>query len=467
MTDVLSRAKALRAQMLASVQSKPKAERAARKSSAPKSKGAVTRKVNKAAAEMINDVKSIPTVLAWTPPVSFSHWLKWYKSGVDVLTSVQGHVSDWSRISWDYILEVDSSILLAQASLRKQYQQYVNALFSQPIRWSGTDGSSFGKILKREAWLELEGKHDLGLLGYSAVDRVQLAVWYAYVDRIMDWLYQTGASVTPGYVKEMGQALRDLRSDDELRAIASRAGRSRYIASGEYKSGFPRLRRQEEDASVAKAARWLELRAEFRELPIVEALAGNGHAQYKEGEPALPFEYSSFIPTVGEVYKKLPAVQRDGLRAFRNTLEGLTFDGMISDAAQRVAGYRQDLYDAGYDRAIARLDKSLHKLPLEDDFKVTLFDEKWLTRRTIASMAVKQAPASIAEANATAALELLAEGMTIGQLRDDVFADLSARAFTQLFIDAASVVDKIQKSDLFLVNWSQAVEETATAALTA
>jgi hypothetical protein len=468
-TSFVERAKALRAQMLASVAPQPKAERKARKSSASKSVGATKAKLAKTAkAVRAADAAAMSVATGWQPPVSFSQWLKWYKSGVN-LAKVEidrAHVADWSRIGWEYAARLSSSVFTLQSQLRLEYRKYVNARFNEPIRWSGTDGSAFDKMVRREEWLERQGKHDLGLLGYSAIDRVQIAVWYATVDRIMDWLYQTGAGVT--YVREMGRALRDLRSDAELKAVAKLEGRSRYITSGETASGFPRLRQQSQSAAVTKAARWLELRAEFRELPVVEALANKHRAQYKEGELAMPFEYSSFIPTVGEVYKKIKVVQREGLRAFRNMLEGLTLDGVISDAVQYIAGHREDLYEARLERALDRQDKSLERLPAEEPYFTRWdFDESFLKRQVGAKVALELPSYKETEVNAKVALLMLVEGATLSELRDDVFADLSARAFSQLFRDARKVIEEVEKTDIFMVNWHIAVEEAATAALTA
>lgn len=465
----VERAKALRAQMLASVASKPKAERKTLKGqrkaakAASKAKAAKTAKAVKAA-----DATAFSTVSGWQPPVSFRQWVKWYKTGVNVsqLELDRSHIADWSRIGWEYAHRLASGTLINAATLRLEYQRYVNARFNEPIRWSGTNGNAFDKIVKREAWLETQGKHDLGLLGYSAMDRVQLAVWYATVDRILAWLYATGAGATPSYIRNMGRALRDMRSNAELKAIAALDGRSRYILSGELETGFPRVRKQSQAAEVTQAVRWLELRAEFAELPVVVALSQPQRAVYKEGEPALPFEYSSFIPTVGDVYRKLRAVQRDGLRAFRNTLEGLTQDGLISDAAQYIAGHRQNLVEAGLDRALDRLDKSLDRLPAESElFTRYDFDESFLQRQVVAELALKAESHTNAEANAKTALKMLVEGASLIELRE-VFSDLSERAFTQLFRDSEIIVSEVKKSDIFLVSWPKAVlEETAAAAL--
>lgn len=469
-SSFVERAKALRDQMLASVVSQPKAERKTLKGQRKAAKAASKAKLAKTAkAVKAADATAFSDVSGWQPPVSFRQWVKWHKTGVNVsqIDLDRSHVSDWSRIGWDYAARLASGTLLTTAGLRSEYQRYVNARFNEPIRWSGTNGNAFDKIVKREAWLETQGKHDLGLLGYSAMDRVQLAVWYATVDRILDWLYATGAGVTPSYIKNMGRALRDLRSDAELKAIAELDGRSRYITSGDLDGGFPRLRKQSQAAEVTQAVRWLELRAEFAQLPVVVALSQPHRAVYKDGEPALPFEYSSFIPTVGDVYRKLRAVQRDGLRAFRNTLEGLTQDGIISDAAQYIAGHRHDLVEAGLDRALDRLDKSLDRLPVDDVlFKRWDFDEKFLKRQVGSETALQLPSFTKAEANAKVALKMLVEGASLIELRE-VFSDLSERAFSQLFRDSQVIMTEVQASDVFLVNWYTAAEEAATAALTA
>ena len=460
MAGLIEGAMALRQRMLASVVASPKAERKTlrgqRKAAAATAKA--TRKGAKAEAVR----ETAPVVLGWQLPVSFNQWLKWHRNDVSVVDAEKGAVSDWARIGWDYALSLDSDVLLAQASLRNEYRAYVNARFAEPIRFNGTEGNAFDKIVAREAWLERQGKHDLGLLGYSAIDRVQLAVHHAWVHRVVRWLEQTGAD--KAYAREMGQALRDLRSDAELRSIAESAGRSRYIVSGETSEEFPRIRKQSEAAEVSKAKRFLELRAEYLQLPLVTNLT-KGRAEYKEGEATLPFEYSSWIPSVGEVYQSLYAVTKEGLRAFRNTLEGLTQDGMISDASQYVAGHRGDLAEAGLDRAIARLDASLIQLSVEDElFNRWEFDEAYITRRAVAKTALSMPSHTAAEANAKAAMQMLVDGLKLTEIRE-VFTDLSERAFSQLFRDSQVIATEVKATDLFITTRFMVLEEAATAVL--
>jgi hypothetical protein len=295
------------------------------------------------------------------------------------------------------------------------------------------------------------------LLGYSAIDRVQIAVYYAWVKRVMRWLEQTGAD--KAYVKEMGQALRDLRSDAELREVAELDKRHRYTVSGELKDGFPRIRKQDQAPEVVKAARWLELRAEFATFPVAAYAVADGAAQYKADESVLAQEYSSWVPTVGDVYQSLFAVTKEGLRKFRNTLEGLTQDGVISDATQFVAGHRHDLAEAGLDRAVARLDKSLELLSAEEEVLGMFdYDIVWVERQAAIRVISETQPASKAEAESRVALQGLAEGATVSELRE-VFSDLSERAFTQLFRDAQTLVSDAQQSNIFLAIKHQVIQE--------
>lgn len=460
----IERLLALKQQMLAAVVSEPKeakrtvkAERKATK--AAKAKVAKATKVKAQVKEVVTEV------LGWQLPVSFNQWLKWHKSDVSVVDADKGTVSDWARVGWDYVASLGAEVLLAQASLRNEYRSYVNARFAESIRFNGTEGNSFEKIVAREEWLEKQGKHDLGLLGYSAIDRVQIAVHYAWVRRVMRWLEQTGAERE--YVTEMGQALRDLRSDAELREIAELDGRSRYVVSGSTKDEFPRIRKQSQLEAVTIAARRLELRAEFATLPMAGWSNEDGTEQKPYG--------SAWVPSVGEVYQSLFAVTKEGLRKFRNTLEGLTQDGIISDATQFIAGHRHDLAEAGLDRAIARLDKSLERISAEEevlgkfDFDVVMVERQTVARVTQAKDTDGKplwTPNTTAEALAAVAMQGLVDGLTISELRE-AFSDLSERAFSQLFRDAEIIASDIKAADIFLVTKLELVEELATEAFTA
>lgn len=466
MNSLVEKAQALRAQMLASVAPSKegrKTLRGQRSSAAKVKKGKVAKAIKSVAASVREDLAS---VTGWHPPVSFSQWLKWHKTEVvDSVLKVNGTVSDWGRtLGWNAVASLHADVLLAQASLRKEYQRYVNATFSQAVSFFN-DGNAFDKIVRREEWLEKQGKHDLGLLGYSAIDRVQIAVYYAWVKSVKRYLTQTGAD--KAFVKELGQALSDLRTDDELRQLAELDGRSRYTVSGTHKDGSPRIRKQSQTEAVTQAVRWLELRAEFNAMPVAEYAKAALTAVYDKETRSNDYEISSFIPTVGDVYQQLFAVTKEGLRQFRNTLEGLTQDGVISDAAQFIAGHRYDLVSDGMDRMVAKLDASLKRMSAEDVlFTKYDFDETFIKRRAVSTVALELPNATAAEANAKVAMQMLVEGMPINELRE-TFSDLSERAFGQLFKDAAVIAAEVEATDIFHVRYFDMVEEAATAALTA
>ena len=416
--------------MLASVASHKAGRKTLKGQRTAEAKAAVkTPRRVKAAAQV---KEAVDQILGWQLPVPFTSWVSWHTDGNVPDHIVHRSVSDWGRIGWDFVKSLDSSLLLAQASLREQYRRYVNHVFSQPIQFSHVEGNAFDKIVTREEWLERQGKHDLGLLGYSAIDRVQIAVHYAWVMRVMRWLEQTGAD--KAYVQEMGQALRDLRSDDELRSVAELEGRSRYTVSKETDSeNFPRIRKQSQLEVVTIAARRLELRAEFATFPI----ATSGYA-------------ADWTPAVGDVYRALHAVTKEGLRKFRNTLEGLTHDGVISDTTQFVAGHRQDLVEAGATSKIKAHDSSLIRSSVEDElFNKHQFSESHLVRRLAQKQLATQVPASVVEANTSAAAQMLIDGASLLEIRE-AFSDLSERAFSRLFSDSEILISEVTASDIFL-----------------
>jgi hypothetical protein len=454
----LGRLLALKQQMLASVAASPKEAKRTVKAERKATKVARTKAAK--AAKVIAQVKESVTAMGWTPPVSFNQWLKWNKVDVNVVDADKRSVSDWARVGWNYPATLGTSVLLAQSTVHAEYRGYVNARFAEPMRFNGTNGNAFDKIVKREEWLEKQGKHDLGLLGYSAIDRVQIAVYYAWVKRVTRWLEQTGAD--KAYATEMGQALRDLRSDAELREAAELDGRSRYVVSGVTADEFPRIRKQSQLEAVTIAARRLELRAEFATLPMAGWSNEDGTEQKPYG--------SAWVPSVGDVYQALFAVTKEGLRKFRNTLEGLTQDGMISDAAQFIAGHRHDLAEAGLDRAVARLDKSLERLSAEDE-ALGMFDfdivnvERQIIVKVTQDSSVWQ-PKTNAEALAAVALQGLVDGVSLSDLRE-AFSELSERAFTQLFRDAEIISSDIKDMAVFVTTRHTLMEQAATEAFTA
>jgi hypothetical protein len=333
--------------------------------------------------------------------------------------------STWTRYEWDTQFQTFNAALDAGAAdAVVGYKRYVHNHFQLPLTYG--EGSSFEKIQRREEWLERQGKHDLGLLGYSAIDRVQLASWHAFVRTIERWLTQTG--MPESIADAIGKSLRDFRSDDELREDAQLGSDSRYAYGAD-----GRLRRMQQTKQVEDARKFLKARRLLAKLPV---------SQYME----------SFAPSTGATYREVKAVMYEGLRAFRNTLEGLTPEGYFNDAQQYDASEDAPTYKVGGGvtvEAQQRDDQRWSTTPLapsaEDIFISTNYDEVALTRTmTVKALQRKAEMGELlpAEIESALFLELLVDGTPIIDIRQ-VFDGKSERAFAQLHRDAALLVSTI------------------------
>jgi hypothetical protein len=373
----ISKAQQLLAARLAAA---PAPQRAAKAKTVKGQRNAATRAVQATEIESIYQE-------CWQAPAPFSTW-SFYQSGTTYKT-------------------VERALDAGRSDLVVAYKRYVNHTFETPF-----NAPAFEKIAKREAYLERQGKQDLGLLGYSAVDRVQLASWYAFVRQIERWLTQTGASEETADV--IGKALRDFRSDDELRddARLGEAARYEYGTDG-------RLRRKSQTKHVNDARKFLAARRLFNLYPVSE------YAQ-------------AWVPSVGAVYREVHAVTREGLRQFRNTLEGLTSEGFITDASQYSASVRQG--EAGSVK-VGDLVTSMSVPSVEDElFEYTVVAEQELQRTaTLNALRAEVTSMLPAEIEAFTFLELLTEGMSIIELRE-VFGAKTERAFAALLRDAQYLV---------------------------
>jgi len=339
-------------------------------------RNAQTREVKAVAAETVY-------VEGWSLPAAFSIWSR-HNSGTSYQT-------------------LERALDAGRSDLVIAYKRYVNDAFDAPL-----NAVAFDKIVTREAYLERQGKHDLGLLGYSAVDRVQLASYYAFVREIERWLTQTGASEETADL--IGKALRDFRSDDELREDA------RLGESVRYDYGVDgRLRRKSQTKQVSDARKFLAARRLFALYPVSEYA-------------------SAWVPSAGAVYREIHAVTREGLRQFRNTLEGLTTEGFITDATMYSASVRQG--EAGSVQMGDLVTPSAEDTLFE---RITVQESALSRTATLNELRATLNSMLPAEIEAFTFLELLTDGMSLVELRD-VFGTKTERAFTQLVRDAMEII---------------------------
>lgn len=339
-------------------------------------RNAQTREVKAIAAETVY-------VEGWSLPAAFSIWSR-YNSGTSYQT-------------------LERALDAGRSDLVIAYKRYVNDAFDTPL-----NSVAFDKIVAREGYLERQGKHDLGLLGYSAIDRVQLASYYAFVREIERWLTQTGASEETADL--IGKALRDFRSDDELREDA------RLGESVRYDYGVDgRLRRKSQTKQVSDARKFLAARRLFALYPVSEYA-------------------SAWVPSAGAVYREIHAVTREGLRQFRNTLEGLTTEGFITDATMYSASVR--VGEAGSVQMGDLVTPSAEDTLFE---RITVQESALSRTATLNELRATLNSMLPAEIEAFTFLELLTDGMSLVELRD-VFGTKTERAFTQLVRDAMEII---------------------------
>lgn len=378
------------------------------------------------AEETTDVVQSVD--LTWQPPSPFRSWVKIHGDAVYATT--------------------DAAIKDGRDDLVEAYQSYVDDKFNAPVTFGDT--GSFEKILRKQIRLERQGAANLGLLGYSADDIAQIAVVNAWAHRIKHYMLDQDDSMHTPVDEESGKrttceclaceidrALRDPRSDEQLRRDAEPHGQVRYTYTES------RIQAKDPLSAASKAVRFLAAREQFRTLPL-----------FISGDANL------LLPTVGQTYREVKKVIAEGLRQFRNSLEGLTFDGVISDATQFVAEHRADLVDAGYDKMVARLDRSLAK----DMYDYTVFDEAEMSRverQAVITVLAEKEDKVPAEADAMSLLQLLTDGYDLGTIQE-AFGFKTVAPLNRIVRDAVLVTEEVKATDEFIIARRHVIEELFT-----
>lgn len=306
-------------------------------------------------------VSQVPVeVDGWAPPAPFDTWCK-RNSGLVFATP-------------------NAALDAGQYDLVVAYNSYVKSVFDQPF-----SRSVFDRIVRREYSKQLQGLGDLGLLGYSADDIVDLAVFYAWAERVKSYVYAIGAdSETAAHIS---QALRDFRSDTELQVVAELEGDGRYVFGND-----DRLRKQDNSLAVRHARERLALRAELRESGLLDG-----------------FDY---VPTAGQVYRQVKHVFREGMRVWRNAMEGLTQDGAMPESLDALAKDSPIL---------------VGQIVAPDYFTVTEVDQVQLTREAWIDAYKERTDLVPAEATALAVTEALMQGFKLFEIRENFNSETAFR----------------------------------------
>ena len=322
-------------------------------------------------------------------------------------------------------------------------------------------GSSFEKAVRVREARDRAGMGNLKLLAQYNDDVVSLAVWRGYAQQVKAQLLDRDASThnaNAGKVSEatgdretcfcfaceVEVALRDERTMEQLLADAEQSDAKRYSWEADYISPatgevIGRMRTRTPKAAKVKARRLYETR-----LAFIEYLA-----------TSLPLELATLVPEVGQVFKNVFAEMRAGYKRFNNVVHGYTMNGMLSDDVSYVAYHRHDLEDKGYDRAVARLDRSIEREQLTT---LTSFTERDLERKATFDTLYAKADLLPAEAKALAAVELLANGYTFAEVLE-AFEYKQASKLNAHIRDAKALIAEAQASDVFAVYRNRAIAE--------
>jgi hypothetical protein len=387
--------------------------------------------------------------LVWAPPMSFKDWAK--SNGLGSFRTPKAAI------------EAGFPVLV------EQYAEYKDEVFNAPISEAGTLERILRKQLARESW---DSKANLGLLGYSAEDIVQLAVISVWAGMVATAFIELGYgpdhSVTQPKLNKDGtpvldedgtpkltrkvclcmpcevrRALTDRRSDKDLALDAHGHGQKRFV----YVPSTGRFRAQEPLAATKKAQRLIEARAFYK-------------AHAAEINP------STLVPSVGAVYREVAKVRAEGLRQFSNTLEGLTPDGTMDTTERDIASHRQDLVDIGMDKLVTKLDRSLSRH--DAYFGWSSYDTEAMEREyevinreagiKVLRLRADRKELLPAEADALTFIEALKEGYSLWDIQA-AFGLNDVRGINTLARDAELIMSEAQASDDFLIARRVVVEQ--------
>lgn len=342
-------------------------------------------------------------ITTWTLPAPFSAWSK--------------HNADAHFKSFTAALDAGRGDIVVA------YDRYVADVFGATI-----NQVAFEKIVTRQIARERAGRANLGLLGYSAEDIVQMAVDNARARSIEQYLRGIGA--TKDEARLIFLSMTDRRTNDQLAHDAKLSEAVRY--SFDEKSN--RIRTSNPSSGVRKARRLLATREQMK-------------------QDAQLLELADWLPSVGAVYREIGAVIYAGLRAFKNVSEGLTFDGVLDDSTQFTATTE------GVNRNL-EFGQLLTKSVESELFETYTFSEdvEFDLRREalLAVLHDKEASLLPAEVDAYTFVELLqVEKFNLNEVKE-VFADMSERKFLGLFREAQALIASIDDSPEFTIHLRKA-----------
>lgn len=262
----------------------------------------------------------------------------------------------------------------------------------------------FERLVRREIGEQKATGINLGLAGYSADDIVQLAVIASWARAVATSSLATKA-VAAGEAEQLRVALsRYSLADIEAAEATSKVIRYSIEKRSNGKSFVRELDVTAKVAKVANARKSLALFADLAGTFGVEA------------------DFS-----MGDVYRNIKRVKRQGIKDIGRMLDGFTYDGTFTssmefNATEKSSNAFRSAVDGNLQHALTAT--------LEDDFfKFSMSVED---QRADLIEQLRSTDLVPAQAEALAFVQLLNDGYTIDELKNEVFGDLDARQFGRL-----------------------------------
>lgn len=272
--------------------------------------------------------------------------------------------------------------------------------------------ADFDRLVRREIASERAGGLNLGLAGYSPDDVIQLAVVDAWSRSVCVNLLKSHA-LTAGDAEQLRIALTRYSLADMADAVTA-SEFTRYSVefrtnkAGEKVAFIRTLDARKKVAKTLKAKATIE-----RLIPQVKDVY------------AMQADFS-----IGDVYKAIKRVKKQGVKAIRQMLEGHSPSGVFTDnmlfgnAEKQTIGFRSAVNGNLQDALTASLEG--------DFFKVTYSVQD---ERADLIEALKATSLVPAQAEALVFVELLNKGYSIAELKQ-VFEDLTAQRFGAMVQEA-------------------------------
>jgi hypothetical protein len=336
--------------------------------------------------------------LAWSAPVGFAIFCESENLPFTSIVEALQVVNDGTN----------AEALVALYAI-KSHSAYKSERFDEAFAVTDID-----RLVRREIGYQRSGGIELGLGGYSADDVVQMAIVRSWNDALVKFLVSTGQAEA-SEADTMKQALNKRSLIDFADAIEANDF-IRYDLRE--RNGFLSVIKRDASKMTARVVRQAE---------AFSLLADS-----------LTEQVSRIEFTIGDVYRNILKVRREGVAAIRKMLEGYAPDGTFT-ASIEFSNNEKSSFE--FRSAVkTNLEASLLVASAESDFISRRFSVQDERQELIE--ALKKRDLVPAELEAVAFIALLNDGYSLAELEEEVFADLSKRRYGSMVKTAQQLLNQ-------------------------